>query len=188
MLLAFVSTLSIATPVVAACDISLKPSDDNSVLANKLDCLNKRIDALEKALGPTSGLSIARPPLGKAASLKGGKLIGAIKECGWSEGSLSCSFLFDNKTPSDQKICLGSEAILVTDISKSFSKASGYYASIGSKKEYAGWVSNGDVVCDVLPPLTRVEAWVRFANSTGTAKERVQFVRLDCGADCKVGI
>jgi hypothetical protein len=36
----------------------------------------------------------------------------------------------DNKTQSDQKICLGSEAILVTDNSKSFSKASGELSPI----------------------------------------------------------
>jgi hypothetical protein len=188
ILLTFASTLLIATPVVAECDISLKPTDDYNVLAGKLDCLNKRIVALEKAIGPTSGPSMARSPLGNGTSVKGGKLIGAIKECGWSKdnGNLFCSFLIDNKTPDDQKFCLSSEARVVTDSSAAFSKALGYYAAIGSKMQSVGWNTTGDVVCDELPPLTRVEAWVRFNDSKGTAKERVQFVRLDCGADCKV--
>jgi hypothetical protein len=163
-LLAFASTLLITAPVCAECDVSLKPTDDYNVLAGKLDCLNKRIIALEKAIEPASGPRLARPSLGRSTSLKGGKLIGTIKECGWSKnnGNLFCSFLVENKTTDDQKLCLGSEARIVTDSSTAFSKATSYHAAIASKVQDVYSYSNGEVVCDMLPPSRQ---WKRAFDS-----------------------
>lgn len=171
------------------CEVRLKPSDGFKELSAKLECLENRIRVLEGggAQDVSVDQSVADTPIRNVA-LKGGKILGRLSKCAWSSqnGDLYCSFSIMNKTSDDQKMCLGRESRLVTDISRSFSKAGWFYAGIGSKQDRAGPGSGGDLVCDLIPPYTKVEAWIRFLHSKGGAKAKVQFVRLDCGADCKI--
>ena len=172
------------------CQTELKATDGYRELSAALKCLDDRIKALEASRAPASpgapraAVDVAPPASERAQVLLNKTLQVEIKQCGWapSGGNLYCSMTMTNLTKEDKKVCLGAGSRLVTDKGSSFSVSGGMDANVGS---VTSSISNSrGTVCDDLPPLSKIEAWVRFWNSARQADGEVQFLRIDCGPGC----
>lgn len=172
------------------CQTELKPTDGYRELSAMLKCLNDRIKALETsrtataAGAPESSPDIAPAMTERTRFLMDNTLQADLGQCAWSEdGDLSCSVKLTNLTNEDRKICFGTGSRLVTDKGVSFSATGGITASVGSAKAYVS-PRTVDTVCDAVPPVSMVEASLRFHDSKGKADAAIQFLRFDCGAGC----
>lgn len=184
--------LASGAAVAADCDVTVKETDGLKDLSAKLKCLHDRIKALEGKGAAEATNTLARPALPQPGNLErtkvfqNGSLQVELQKCGWSKNNnnLTCSFQLGNLTQQDKKACFGPASRLVTDSGSTFSSEQGSYnVGIASVEGYQGkW--DKSPVCDVVPPLSKVKAWINFRGSEGQATAQVQFLRLDCGAGC----
>jgi len=173
------------------CQTELRSTDGYKELSAALKCLNDRIRALEATRStavtgaPRAALEVTTPTSERMQVLQNGTLQMELKQCGWwqSDGNLYCSVTLTNRTKKDKTACLGPASRLLTDKGSSFALTGGFDASVGS---VVGSLNDlrQDPVCDAIPPLSRVEAWVRFWNAGRKGEAEVQFLRIDCGSGC----
>lgn len=172
----------------SGCLTELKPTDGYRELSAMLKCLDDRIKALESARSTgasRAATEIAPPTSERSQILQSGTLQAEIKQCGWwqKEGNLYCSITLTNRTKEDKTACLGPASRLLTDKGSSYSLSGGFDVSVGSVVGSMN-INQQDPVCDSIPPLSKVEAWVRFWNAPRKGEAEVQFLRVDCGPGC----
>jgi hypothetical protein len=170
------------------CQTELKPTDGYRELSAMLKCLDDRIKALETARpagAPRGATEIAPPASVRRQILQNGTLQADLKKCGWwqKDGNLYCSITLTNRTKEDRTACLGPASRLLTDTGSSYALSGGFDVIVGSAVGSMN-TNQQDPVCDTIPPLSRIEAWVRFWNAGRKGEAEVQFLRVDCGKGC----
>lgn len=170
------------------CQTDLKPTDSYRELSAMLKCLNDRIKALESTRStgaPRAATEITPPTSERRQVLQNGTLQAELKQCGWwqNDGNLYCSITLTNRTKEDKTACLGPASRLLTDTGSSYAIGGGFDVSIGSVVGSMN-INRKAPVCDTIPPLSKVEAWVRFWNAGRKGETEIQFLRVDCGTGC----
>ncbi len=174
--------------VAGDCQTELKPTDGYRELSAMLKCLDDRIKALEvtRSTGASRAATESAPPASeRRQTLQNGTVQAELKQCGWwqGDGNLFCSITLTNRTREDKTACLGPAARLLTDTGSSYSVTGGFDVSVGSVTGSMN-INRQDPVCDSIPPLSKIEAWVRFWNAGRKGEAEVQFLRIDCGTGC----